>query len=63
MSVLRAVGAWLMERGISADQPGWLFVPFVSWLAYPLTIVILIAAGVSELSSRIDRALHPRRAK
>jgi hypothetical protein len=33
--ILRAVGAWLMERGISPGEPGWLFVPLIGRLPFP----------------------------
>ena len=57
MPILRRVGAWLMERGISPGEPGWYFVPFVATLAAPLMIVLLIAAIVYEIAIRLD----PRR--
>ena len=57
MPILRKVGAWLMERGVSPGEPGWYFVPIIGTLAAPLLLVLLAAALVYEIAIRLD----PRR--
>jgi hypothetical protein len=50
-----------MERGISPGEPGWYFVPFVSALAAPLMLLVLVAALAYEIAIRLDpRRLHER---
>jgi hypothetical protein len=52
MPLYRALGAWMMERGISPGEPGWMI---VAGLVFPL-VPVLFAIGVGyELVIRIDR--------
>lgn len=55
MPLLRKVGAWLMERGISPGEPGWYFVPFLSALAAPLLLLLIGAALAYEIATHLAR--------
>jgi hypothetical protein len=54
MPLFRALGAWLMERRDSRDEPGWVFVVA---LLTPLVPVVPLVVGLGlayELVVRID---------
>jgi hypothetical protein len=52
LPLLRAIGAWLMARGIDPGQPGWAWV--VSGFLFPLFLFVLLVALLYELVIRLD---------
>lgn len=52
MPLYRALGSWLMERGISPGEPGWMI---VAGLIFPLVPLLFAIGAAYELVIRVDR--------